>query len=231
MARMHGWARKTAWLGAQFTVGHHSNGQDGCTFTSQDGNFDLSDGRRIGDCVEVPNRERELNHLNGSFGFNFIRVSLPLYVYETDKTRQPISSHFLRPSMDLGTFSEDPDTAPVYPARRVALEYRYERLVEFDLPITFGRGSRDHIVGIWLEGVRRFDVEDDAFFPGGWSGQQFSLEGEISIAERVSGLGLFMGGYIGRDYYNITFDEEIAVIRGGVFWRYAGLSNLDELGE
>jgi hypothetical protein len=231
MARMHAWSRRTAWLGAQFTVDHHSNGQDGCTFTSQDGNFDLSDGRRIGDCVEVPDRERELNHLNGSFGFNFFRVSIPLYVYETDEKRQPISSHLLRTSMDLGTFSEDPDTAPIYPARRVALEYRYEHLVEFDLPITFGRGSREHIVGIWLEGVRRFGVEDDAFFPGGWSGQQFSLEGEISIAERVSGLGLFLGGYIGRDYYNITFDEEIAVIRGGVFWRFSGLSNLDELGE
>lgn len=231
MARMGSWAGRTAWGGLQLTVGHHSNGQDGCTFTSQDGNFDLSDGRRIGDCVEVPGRERELNHLNGSFGLNYFRIALPLYLYETDTTRHPRAAHFLRPSVDLGTFSEDLDTAPIYPRRRVALEYRYEHLVDFDFPLTFGRGSREHIWGIWLEGVRRFGVEDDAFFPGGWSGQQFSLEGEVSIAERASGLGIFIGGYIGRDYYNITFDEEIAVVRGGVFWRHAGLSNLDKLGE
>jgi hypothetical protein len=231
LARVHAWARRTAWVGAQFTVGHHSNGQDGCTFTSQDGNFDLSDGRRIGECVEVPGRARELNHLNGSFGLNFVRLALPLYAYETDGRRRPISSHFLRPSVDLGTFSEDRDTAPIYPRRRIGLEYRYERLARFDVPITFGRGSREHIWGIWLEGVRRSGVEDTTFFPGGWSAQQLSLEGEVSIAERASGLGIFIGGYIGRDYYNITFDEEIAVIRGGVFWRHAGLANLDELGE
>lgn len=231
MTRLHVGARRTTWIGTQLTVGHHSNGQDGCTFTSQDGNFDLSDGRRIGDCVEVPGRVRELNHLNGSFGLNFVRLALPIYAYDTDAARHPRSSHFLRPSVDLGTFSEDLDTAPIYPRRRVALEYRYEHLVEFDLPITFGTGSREHIVGLWLEGVRRFGVEDPSFFPGGWSGQQFALEAEVSIAERASGLGIFLSGYVGRDYYNIAFDEQIAVIRGGVFWRHAGLTNLDELGE
>jgi hypothetical protein len=231
MARMHSWGARTAWFGTQFTVGHHSNGQDGCTFTSQDGKFDLSSGKRIGNCVEVPDRERELNHLNGSFGLNFVRISLPFYLYETDAARHPIASHFVKLSMDLGTFSEDADTAPVYPGRRLGLEYRYEHLVELDLPVPFDGGSREYIAGIWLEGVRRFGVEDAAFFPGGWSGQQFSVEGEVSIAQRTSGLGIFIGGYAGRDYYNISFDEEIAVIRGGVFWRHAGLSNLDELGK
>ena len=228
----------STWGGVQLTVGHHSNGQDGCTLTNQEAEFDLSTGRRISDCVERADLEPELNHLNGTFGLNFVRLSLPLYVQNlAGLTAVVRSTHFASVSFDPGQFSVDTDTERFYPSKRVGLEYLYEARLDEELneslcSILGGYlCSAARVGGARLEAAYRYDVNDDRFFPGSFSKDQFSVEGEVWIADESMGLGLFIGGYIGRDHYNIAYDERIAIAQLGVIWRHRGLANMNELGK
>src|SRR4030095_3269960 len=57
-------SRVGLWAG-QITVGHHSNGQDGCLFTT--------DVLVNEDCVG-PADLQQINRINGSFSTNYVRI-------------------------------------------------------------------------------------------------------------------------------------------------------------
>lgn len=217
------------WAGPHVAVGHHSNGQQGCTLASQDAEYDREEGRRMSECLDS-GREPALNHLDGSFGLNFVRVGFPLYAQRLvgpDEVAR--ASHYLEPSVDVGLFGVDHTLLPYYPRRRAALEYLYERACD-GFPQWFPARlvcDERRLFGARLEAATRFDV-DDPRFAGRW---QPSLEGEMWIANQDTGVGMFIGGYVGHDYYNVAFDEPIAVGQIGFFWRHRRLRNLDRISD
>jgi hypothetical protein len=212
------------WAGPHLTVGHHSNGQQGCTLASEEAEFDREEGKRMSSCVSTGG-EPALNHLDGSFGINFVRVGFPVYMQRLEGPNQKAQvSHFIEPSMDVGTFGVDPPLMPYYPERRVALEYLYEHACD-GFPMRLVCDER-RIFGARLEGAMRFGVDDPVF-----SGRRpLSLDAEVWIANQDTGVGVFLGGYVGHDHYNIAFDETIAVAQLGFFWRHRRLRNLDQIG-
>jgi hypothetical protein len=217
-------ARYMVWAGPHVTVGHHSNGQQGCTLASEQAEFDREEGKRTTNC-RPGGSEPALNHLDGSFGLNFVRVAFPLYAQRLEGPDQKAQvSHFIEPSVDLTLFGVDRDLAPFYPRRRVALEYLYEHACD-GFPVHLVCDER-RIFGARVEGAMRFGVEDPVFS----TRRPLSLDAEVWIANQDTGVGVFLGGYVGHDHYNIAFDETIAVAQLGFFWRHRRLRNLDQIG-
>jgi len=200
------------WLVSAIPFGHHSNGQDGCLFTTQ---------VRVDDeCVPEPppNPGSEtVNKVDGSFSTNYIRMGLQyrrLYPRGDDPgdirsiTRREWgvgASLELNPSGYLGGSISD-TLRPLYGPTRLGIRgdvvvgnWHPPLLRRFtcgrawaDLSLKFIYGAADSVDTVTTS-------VEAACLPGNWGGA-----------------GLFVRYYRGQDYYNASFLENINRLQFGV---------------
>lgn len=187
---------------------HHSNGQDGCTFVTQ---------QRIDDecqpALEPAPDDWVVNTKDGSFGVNYVSSKIGW----SRRTRQPL---------------DDAGSREVRTAHNLHVEYR--RYVTW-IPGGSGirqiarRFGRNEVEGQWqwevpswptlwrlrhyqltARGWRRFG--SDATGAGGASGELAWLGFAGGVA------GPFVRVYRGSDYYNIRFEEQRRHLLVGLKW-------------
>ena len=200
------------WLVSAIPFGHHSNGQDGCLFTTQ---VEVDD-----ECVPEPPPDpspETVNKTDGSFSTNYIRVGVQyrrLYPAGDDPhdpraiTRREwgVGGNLeLNPSGYVGGSISD-TLRPLYGPTRVGFRadviagnWRPPLLRRLicgrawaDLSLKYIHGAADSVdkVVTSLEG---------ACLPGSWGGA-----------------GLFVRYYRGQDYYNASFLDNINRLQFGV---------------
>jgi hypothetical protein len=183
---------------AQLTVGHHSNGQDGCLFET-----DVLVGD---DCIGTPDLDR-INRRDGSFSTNFVRLG-GRYRREwlaTINEGLPTEEHVGMSQLTVGAdvdlhFATDARIAPFYGERRLrglaSFGRRLPRLcrsrVGVSVSASYVGNEPDTVppVAYQLEGVCTFTPQ------GGW--------------------GAFVRYYDGQDYYNLAFTQHIRRLHVGV---------------
>ncbi len=196
---------------AHLIVGHHSNGQDGCTSASQQ-----RDPPRTGECLPrgvVPTRET-VNRHDGSFSTNYLRIGVNY------------SRNFMSKTHDLQADRE---------ARaRVEFEWHPRKAVDEDIVDVYGR-ARLLLGGAYAKrnvGVCRKRLEGSAgvvWNPGVVEGvPESSWTFQVSCFPTPNGgWGIFARFYTGQDYYNIGFLDGITRFHVGAtfnqsdFFRFA----------
>lgn len=192
------------WLIDTIPFGHHSNGQDGCLFTSEVRNEE-------GECVEVvPTLTKTVNKENGSFSTNYIEAMVfygRMYLDSVASGAGEFATRWewragvgiqLNPEGYLGG-SIKPELSDLYGPTR----------------ILFGGSAarRD----LWRCGRSATEVNfqylTDA--PAGIPAVITEVEGAC-FPRRWGGAGLFVRFYHGQDYYNLGFAESITRLQFGV---------------
>ena len=192
------------WLVEVIPFGHHSNGQNGCLFTSQV--RDAND-----DCIDLaPEAPRIVNRENGSFSTNYIEATVHYGRLALDSENAPDLTYATRwewragvgvqlnPKGFLGG-SIDDELADLYGTTRLLVEGTAARR---DL-WRCGRASSD----------LRLQYIHDA--PSGVPDVTSQLEGAC-FPRNWGGAGLFLRFYRGQDYYNLGFSESISRLQFGV---------------
>jgi hypothetical protein len=191
------------WAG-QVTVGHHSNGQDGCLFTTD---------TLVGDdCVGTPDLT-QINTKDGSFSTNFVRfgaryrrewlteVNVPGGDREYAGTKQ------LTFGVDFDKhFHTDPRVAPFYGLNRfrgmagaaIRLKKVCRSRAAVNLTVAYVGEEPENVAPL-----------------------VFQAEGLCTFTDR-GGWGLFVRYYHGQDYYNLAFTEEIHRMQFGVHYEQDG---------
>ncbi len=203
------------------TLGHHSNGQDGCSFRGSHAVRDPETGDRAGeDCVvddPVLYAQRKPNLVDGDFSSNYVAVHLHVRWGRLQGTDE-ISAHSitlggeLYPPHFLGGTGLNDDFYPIFGYLRGDLGYTYARELR--------RGQS-------LDGELRAGASYQAI--SGLDGNPapasvLSLEASYS-PQSWYGLGAFVRAYGGRDYYNLDFTRTIYVLQVGLLFSYAGLNS------
>ena len=192
------------WLIDTIPFGHHSNGQDGCLFTSE-----VRD--QEGECVEiVPVDTKTVNKENGSFSTNYIEAMVfygRMYLDSAGAGAGEFATRWewrggigfqLNPEGYVGG-SIKPELADVYGPTRVLFG---------------GMAARRDV---WRCGRVATEVRlqylTDA--PSGIPSLITQAEGAC-FPRRWGGAGLFVRIYHGQDYYNLGFAESITRLQFGV---------------
>jgi hypothetical protein len=200
------------WLVSAIPFGHHSNGQDGCLFTTQE---------RIDDeCVPEPPPNpgpETVNKLDGSFSTNYIRVGVqyrrlypagddPVDIRAITRREWGVGANLeLNPSGYLGGSISD-TLRPLYGPTRYG--FRADVVVGNWRPpvlrrLTCGRAWADLSLKVIQGAAESVDpvavAAEAACLPGSWGGA-----------------GLFVRYYRGQDYYNASFLENINRVQFGV---------------
>ena len=192
------------WLIDTIPFGHHSNGQDGCLFTSE-----VRD--EEGECVElVPVDTKTVNKEDGSFSTNYIEAMVfygRMYLDSTGAGAGEFATRWewrggigiqLNPEGYVGG-SIKPELADVYGPTRVLFG---------------GMAARRDV---WRCGRVATEVRlqylTDA--PSGIPSLITQAEGAC-FPRRWGGAGLFVRIYHGQDYYNLGFAEKITRLQFGV---------------
>jgi len=190
---------------AMVTVGHHSNGQDGCLFTTD---VQVTDANGERSCVGPPDLTK-INRIDGSFSTNFVKVGAR-YRREWLERISP-DEQIGRRALTIGVdvqqhFHTDPRIKPFYGTTRaeasVFVATRIPRLCRSRLStgvtVIYVGGPPDTVgpVAIQADGACTFTNE------GGW--------------------GLFGRFYGGQDYYNLAFAESIQRVQFGVHYEQDG---------
>ena len=188
--------------------GHHSNGQNGCLFTSQSRNDD-------GECVEViPFADRTINTENGSFSTNYIEATVHYgrqYLDSPGEEKGETAGDFVTRAqwrVGLGMqFNPEgyvggsikPEVSDLYGPTRVLFE---------------AMGARRDL---WrcgrVGGDMRLQFLTDK--PEGIPAVITRIEGTC-FPRRWGGAGIFVAFYHGQDYYNLGFTEKISRLQFGV---------------
>ena len=193
---------------AQVTVGHHSNGQDGCLFTTD---------TLVGDqCVGTPDLQR-INHIDGSFSTNFVRFGGRyrrewLHDVSTDAQKQAgieeqIGAREFTLGFDIDRhFHTDPRVEPFYGTTRAS--------------VLAGGATRFRRVC-----KSRVDASVALFYVG----EQPDTVGSLAFQAEMSctftdqgGWGMFARYYTGQDYYNLGFAESINRLMFGAHFQQDG---------
>lgn len=180
---------------AHAIVGHHSNGQDGCTFEDQ---------RRdeLDECRSVtpPAVPRQLNTTDGSFSTNFVRVGV----------------NYRRNALD------DELWAKREWGGRVDLEYHPKGWMDDDIVEDYGR-TRLGVSAViasreWSWCPKRAEANAGLQFiagrPEDTSPVAITIQGSCFPTTR-GGWGFFVRYYYGQDYYNIRFFNDISRLHLG----------------
>jgi hypothetical protein len=191
------------WLIDTIPFGHHSNGQNGCLFTSEVRNDD-------GDCVEVvPSSGKTVNKENGSFSTNYIEATINYGRMYLDSVGAPAAEFSTRWEWRAGVGfqlnpegyvggSIKPELAELYGPTRVLFGAMTARRDAFRC----GRVAAELRVQYMTEappGLPSLITQmEGACFPKGWGGA-----------------GLFVKIYHGQDYYNLGFSEKITRLQFG----------------
>lgn len=191
------------WLIDTIPFGHHSNGQNGCVFTSQSRNA-------AGACVDTgPSEPKTINKGDGSFSTNYIEASLSygrMYLVARDNVpeygtqwewRAGVGVQ-LNPRRYLGGAIDD-ELAHIYGRTRISLDAM--------------AGRRDSWRCGRLEGQIRFQYIHDK--PAGVPTVTTMVDA-FCLPASWGGTGLFVRFYRGQDYYNLGFAEGIARLQFGI---------------
>jgi hypothetical protein len=192
------------WLIDVIPFGHHSNGQNGCLFTSQARDAD-------GECVDVvPAAPRTINKENGSFSTNYIEAMAfygRMYLDSEGAAAGDFGTRWewragagvqLNPEGYVGG-SIDAELVDLYGPTRVLFGATTARRDAWRC----GRAAAEV----------RFQYITDA--PAGIPGLITQVEGAC-FPRRWGGAGLFARVHHGQDYYNLGFADSITRLQFGV---------------
>ena len=193
---------------AEGGVYHHSNGQDGCTFTNQ---------QRIEDecrpAQEPAPDDWVVNTKDGSFGVNYLSGKIGWSRRRLDD-RDAVGSQQVRSAHNLHV--EYRRYVTIIPGgsgiKQIAKRFgrnEVEGQWQWELP-SWPRFSRLRHYQLTARGWRRFG--SDAHGAGGISGEFAWLGFAGGVA------GPFVRVYRGSDYYNIRFEEERRHVLVGLKW-------------
>jgi hypothetical protein len=205
-------ARRVGIWAGLLTVGHHSNGGDGCLFEGETKVTVDSKTTCIAAASAAPGlttAPARINKIDGSFSTNFVRVGAR---YRRERLEQvspdeQIGKRAVTVAVDVQQhFHTDPRVKPLYGTTRgdVALAFatRIKRVCRSRLStgvtLSYVGGPPDGVgpLAIQLDGTCTFTNE------GGW--------------------GLFARYYGGQDYYNLGFAESIKRFQFGVHYEQDG---------
>lgn len=192
------------WLVDVIPFGHHSNGQNGCLFTSE---------RRdaAGECFDsAPTAPKRVNKENGSFSTNYVEATVQYGRMHLDSEGAGAADFATRWEWRLGAGlqlnpggyaggSITPELSKRYGPTRVIVEALTAR--------------RD----LWrcgrVSGDVRLQLMTDP--PRGLSPVIARMEG-VCFPRKWGGAGLFVTVYRGQDYYNLGFADSITRLQFGV---------------
>jgi len=192
------------WAG-MLTVGHHSNGQDGCLFTTDVKETD-ADGKSS--CVGTPDLRR-INKIDGSFSTNFVKLGGRYrreLLTRISKDEQ-IGRRAITVAFDFQQhFHTDPRIEPFYGTRRAEASFNFATRAPKICRSRLSAGATLMYVGTRPDTVRASAVQLDAACT-------FTNEG---------GWGFFVRWYGGQDYYNLGFAETIKRLQFGIHYEQDG---------
>jgi hypothetical protein len=197
-------ARRVGLWAAMLTVGHHSNGQDGCLFTTDTKVTDPQGST----CVGEPNLAA-INKIDGSFATNFVKLGTR-YRREWLEQISP-DEQVGRRAVTIGVdfqrhFHTDPRIKPFYGTTRGEVSFAYATRIPKVCRSRLSGGATVLYVGGPPENVGPLAVQIDGACT-------FTNDG---------GWGLFARFYAGQDYYNLGFAESIQRFQFGVHYEQDG---------
>jgi hypothetical protein len=192
------------WLLDTIPFGHHSNGQNGCVFTSQSKDAD-------GGCLDPPSPAlpTTINKIDGSFSTNYVEATVAygrMHLEPRDEvqeygTKWEWRAGFgvqLNPRGYLGGAIDD-ELADIYGRTRFSAEAMAARRDEWRCGRLEGQ--------IRLQYIR--DTPEDV--------PPITTIAEAScLPARWGGAGLFVRFYRGQDYYNLGFAASITRLQFGI---------------
>jgi hypothetical protein len=192
-------ARQPVWMLSQhLTVGHHSNGQEGCLF--------LDETRVEGVCADpVPlPPTREVNFKDGSFSTNYVRMAVEgarIWLDDNLRLRKQIG-------LSVAWETHPPKFGPGG--------------VNETLRPLLG-GQRGRVLGELIQkttrpnGLFRGEASVEAF-NSDWPGIPstiLSARAEWTF-DKIGGWGVMLRGYRGQDYYNLGFARTLSELQLGL---------------
>jgi hypothetical protein len=191
--------RRVGIWAAMATVGHHSNGQDGCLFTTDTVGTDR-EGHKT---CEGPANLAAINKIDGSFSTNFVKTGLR-YRREWLARISPdeqIGRRALTIGADLQQhFHTDPRVKPLYTTTRGEVSVAFATRSPHVCRSRVSGSASVFYVGRKTPDVGPLAVQLEA-------GCTFTNEG---------GWGVFGRFYGGQDYYNLGFGDTIKRVQFGV---------------
>ncbi|MGQ0765078.1 MAG: hypothetical protein ACT4OZ_05355 [Gemmatimonadota bacterium] len=190
--------RMPVWLRSlHFTLGHHSNGQDGCLFTDET--------KINGKCREpaVIPQNREVNFVDGSFSTNYLRTAVEgarIWLDDNQRLRRQLAGSIAweaHTTKGPGGVSER--LRPLLGPQRLRLGAEF----------TQRTGSPD--------GLLRVDTSAEIFHSR-WPGIPRSIVSARAewTFDRVGGWGAMLRFYRGQDYYNLGFSRSLGELQFGI---------------
>ena len=207
-------SRVGIWAG-QFTLGHHSNGQDGCLFTT-----DKSPDATHDDCTGTPDLTK-INTHDGSFSTNYVRFGMRYRrewlkdVSSQEQKTHGIEEHLGTHEISVGVdydrhFHTDPRVAPFYGQNRGELSFAFATHLR-----ALCRSRATASASVFYVGEQPPDVPPLAF----------QGEGSCTFTDQ-GGWGLFVRYYDGQDYYNLGFATRIKRTMVGAHYDQDGFLRL-----
>ena len=202
-------ARVGLWAG-QLTIGHHSNGQDGCLFTTDTPPTDTTD------CTGPPDLTK-INTTDGSFSTNYARFGFRYRrewlkdVSTNEQKRAGIEDQVGTHEVTFGVdydwhFHTDPRMQPFYGLHRVAGSVAYA----------------DHLQKVCRS---RISLSETLFYVGEQPPDVPSLATQTDLKCTFTdqgGWGIFVRYYYGQDYYNLGFTTVINRVMFGAHFEQDG---------
>jgi hypothetical protein len=207
------------------TLGHHSNGQDGCLFVESDGTQFPS-----GECPTNPSVIR-INRLNGSFSTNYFILTAFRSFYDVGRgkslnrpqpgiwydERYAVSSLFAGATyeynfpIDLFGGALEKPIRPIYGMNRLRATVGYERFPAASSG-RFRKFPRFRATA-WFQWVFKHADSADCGVPGalGFDGRPCSPRAgygsdlNVGLGSKIDYLGLYARYYHAQDYYNLSF--------------------------
>jgi hypothetical protein len=191
------------WLIDVIPFGHHSNGQNGCLFTSQS--------RQAGDeCVESARPQSSaINTTDGSFSTNYIQAMVQYGRLYLDSELAPETEYATRREWRAGAgFQVNPEGYVAGSIDHSLSELYGPTRILFEGMVA----ARDR----WRCGRLEADVHLQYIVDAPAGVPAFTTRAETACLPRAwGGTGLFVRFYRGQDYYNLGFAERISRLQFG----------------
>jgi hypothetical protein len=203
-------------LNAQVTIGHHSNGQDGCLYVGQTRDENQAD-RPCTPEVPVDRSFRTLNRDDGSFstnymqfGFRFRNVVLDPPTILTDGSRDRTSNRDTTIGMDV----------EINPRGFLG-----GAGISDDLRARYG-GNRLSVLGGlgWRKGCQRLETKGfiKHIFGTGEDVPAWAGSIELQCLLGSTNWGPFVRYFAGQDYYNLAFQDDTSRLMIGMSYSQEG---------